>query len=76
MAERYQPANEPVPEPTGCVCIEGMPRCAFHDPEREAARRARAKAGLDALWKDYFDRHGALARLLMASAARDGLPPS
>ena len=38
-----------------CVCVEGMPPCSYHYyPEREAERRAAAKAGIEAAWDRYF----------------------
>jgi hypothetical protein len=37
-----------------CVCFEGMPPCSYHYPEREAERRAAAKAAIEAAWDRYF----------------------
>jgi hypothetical protein len=37
-----------------CTCVEGMPPCSYHDPEREAERRDAAKAGIEAFWARYF----------------------
>ena len=33
-----------------CTCIQGMPRCSYHDPKPEAERRADAQAGIEAWW--------------------------
>jgi hypothetical protein len=33
-----------------CTCVEGMPPCPLHTPEREAERRAAAKLGIEAWW--------------------------
>ena len=35
------------------VCVPGMPRCSFHDPEKEAARLAAARAGIERWWQDH-----------------------
>jgi hypothetical protein len=37
-----------------CTCVEGMPPCSYHDPERDPERWGAAKAGIEAFWARYF----------------------